>query len=233
MEVEKVVKEHVLKNIDENTARLVPEQYRATLFYFCGSNNEKARQDWLRESPLPEVTIVETRPMRQIARKLEKFAFKLKKTSPVDAANFKHMSDTTTLLCNLQYQAEINTMAIQQATVGKLEKFLQKVQLLDGPAMTAIVDNVNKEQEKVLAEFREKAIAVQDEEGASACQMTDKKWLLSYRNMNDAKIQTWIDLHVELSGIETGIPEAWKTLVMKTGGDRLWRVVNNANFAQS
>ncbi|KAI8684628.1 hypothetical protein NCS57_00129400 [Fusarium keratoplasticum] len=225
MEVGKVVKEHVLQNIDQNTARLVPEQYRTTLFYFCGSINEKARQDWLRESPLPEVTvnrpiplpkIVETQPMRQAARKLERFAFKLKKTNPTDAADLKHISDTITLLCDVQYQAEIKATVKMEAMEAKFSKYFQKIQLLNCPAMTDIIDNLNKEQEKVFVDFRGRAITVQDEDGASACQMTNKEWLLTYRSLNDAKIQRWIDLYVELSGIETGIPETWKALIMDT-----------------
>lgn len=56
-DAQETVKEHVLRNLDENTARLVPEQYRNSLFLFCGMINEKDLQDALQESPLPEVTV--------------------------------------------------------------------------------------------------------------------------------------------------------------------------------
>ncbi|WAO84113.1 Hypothetical protein NCS54_00131900 [Fusarium falciforme] len=238
-DAQEIVKEHVLQNLDQNTARLVPDQYRTKLFCFCGSINKNARQDWLRESPLPEVTvnrpiplpkIVETQPMRQAARKLERFAFKLKKTNPTDAADLKHILDTITLLCDVQYQAEIKATAKMEA---KFSEYFQKIQPLNCPAMTDIIDNVNKEQEKVFADFRGRAITVRGEDGASACQMTDKEWLLTYRNLNDAKIQRWIDLYVELYGIETGIPETWKALIMETGGDRLWQLLEQAIFNPS
>lgn len=244
-DAQEIVKERVLQNLDQNTARLVPDQYGTKLFCFCGLINENARQDWLRESPLPEATvnrpiplpkIVETQLMRQAARKLERFAFKLKKTNPTDTADLKHILDTITLLCDVQYQAEIKAtakMEAMEAMEAKFGKYFQKIQSLNCPAMTDIIDNVNKEQEKVFADFRGRATTVQGEDGASACQMTDKEWLLTYRNLNDAKIQRWIDLYVELSGIETGIPETWKVLIMETGGDRLWRLLEQAIFNPS
>ncbi|KAJ4199603.1 hypothetical protein NW767_008026 [Fusarium falciforme] len=137
------------------------------------------------------------------------------------------------MLCDVQYQAEIKATAKMEAMEAKFSEYFQKIQPLNCPAMTDIIDNVNKEQEKVFADFRGRAITVRGEDGASACQMTDKEWLLTYRNLNDAKIQRWIDLYVGLSGIETGIPETWKALIMETGGDRLWRVLNNAIFTRS
>ncbi|KAM6537333.1 hypothetical protein FALCPG4_003259 [Fusarium falciforme] len=131
--------------------------------------------------------------MRQAARKLERFAFKLKKTNPTDAADLEHILNTITLLCDVQYQAEIKATAKMEAMEAKFSEYFQKIQPLNCPAMTDIIDNVNKEQEKVFADFRRRAITVQGD-GASACQMTDKEWLLTYHNLNDAKIQRWIDL---------------------------------------
>ncbi|EEU48022.1 uncharacterized protein NECHADRAFT_75178 [Fusarium vanettenii 77-13-4] len=231
------LKEHLLQNIDEHTARLVPEPYRTTLYFFFASIHDEARQDWFRESPLPEVTInrhiplpkmVETHPLRQAAQKLEKFAFKLKEKNPADAVELKHLSDSINLICDVLYHEEIKAKTQTEGMAVQMDKTLQKLQLLDGPALTAIIDEVNEEQQKQFAEVRKLAVDAHNEDGASALQMTDKEWLLCYRNMGDAEIQKWVDFFVDISDIETGLPDTWKALVMQTGGDRLWRVLNNA-----
>lgn len=84
--------------------------------------------------------------MRQAVGKLEEFALKLKKTSPTYAADLEHVPDTITLLCDVQYQAEIKATTEIEATEAELSEILQKLQLLDGPALTAIIDEVNEEQ---------------------------------------------------------------------------------------
>ncbi|KAL2675124.1 hypothetical protein Neosp_011304 [[Neocosmospora] mangrovei] len=214
-----VVKEQMLKNI-EDTAQLLPEQYRAILYFLCGSMNNTTRQGWLGQGFLQEVIVnrpvplpkmVETHPLRQAALKLEKVAHKLKKKNPADAVELKHLSDSITLICDVLYHEEIKAKTHSEAMAVQMDKTLQKLlQLIDGPALTANIDRVNEEHQKKL-------------NSPSAQQMTDREWLHCYRNMGDAQIQEWVDHFVGPSGIEAGIPETWKALVMQTGGDRLWR----------
>lgn len=110
----------------------------------------------------------------------------------------------------------------------KLGEILQKVQLIDGAALTAIMEEVNVEQRQHLAEFRGSQVDAHDEEGELASQMTDKEWLHYYRKMDDAKIQTWIDLFVDQSDDEMNLPTTVKEAIMERGGERLWRVLKDA-----
>ncbi|KAM6531920.1 hypothetical protein FSOLCH5_001360 [Fusarium solani] len=176
-DAQQTVKEHVLRNLDENTARLVPEQYRLSLFLFCGMINEKARQDWLRESPLPEVTVnrhiplpkmVETQPMRRAVRTVEEVAFGLRKTNHPDAAKLKRASDTISLFCDVQYQADIEATAEKKAAAAEYKEMFQQIQFFNNQAMAEIFDAVNNEQHKRAMEFRGLLIDGEDEDGASA-----------------------------------------------------------------
>ncbi|KAJ3471267.1 hypothetical protein MRS44_001366 [Fusarium solani] len=163
--------------LDEDAQQTVKEHYRLSLFLFCGMINEKARQDWLRESPLPEVTVnrhiplpkmVETQPMRRAVRTVEEVAFGLRKTNHPDAAKLKRASDTISLFCDVQYQADIEATAEKKAAAAEYKEMFQQIQFFNNQAMAEIFDAVNNEQHKRAMEFRGLLIDGEDEDGASA-----------------------------------------------------------------
>ncbi|RSL90710.1 hypothetical protein CEP52_014498 [Fusarium oligoseptatum] len=197
------VQTYMLQKIDQDTARLVPGQYRTTMAVFCRAIKDTDRQNWLQQTALTQVAVnrhvplpkmVADQPVCRAARQLEDLAFKLK---------------------------------------SKFEALFQKVEPLNGAAMTGIIEDINKEHQKQSTEFRALANDAHDENGERARQMTDKQWLFRYRNLNEANIQKWIDHFVDQSRNPTGISDSWKALIMDTGGERLERVLNNAMFPQS
>ncbi|RSL62320.1 hypothetical protein CEP54_005779 [Fusarium duplospermum] len=128
----------------------------------------------------------ETQPLRRVAREIENLAFKLKDKAPIEAAELKDISYDIFLSCDMQDQVDMTSSAKLDV---RLDELFQKIQALNIPAMTTFINKVYKEQQKKPTDFHKLAVDSHDEDGASARQMTDKEWLLCYRNMNDATIQ--------------------------------------------
>ncbi|RSL88220.1 hypothetical protein CDV31_016099 [Fusarium ambrosium] len=236
------VQTYMLQKIDQDTARLVPDQYRTRMAVFCRAIKDTDRQNWLQQTALTQVAVnrhvplpkmVADQPVCRVARQLEDLAFKLKSKSSIEAIEAKKIADTLAISCHMQYQTGMASEAKMEAMMARFEALFQKVEPLNGAAMTGIIEDINKEHQKQFTEFRALANDAHDENGERARQMTDKQWLFRYRNLNEANIQKWIDHFVDQSRNPTGISDSWKALIMDTGGERLERVLNNAMFPQS
>lgn len=172
---------------------------------------------------------LETHPVWIQAKKIEKIAIDLKDDKPTQAFDLKLAADTILMCTEAQFHRDRDIMVGLAETATKLDRTLKRIELLDAAKLAKIIDDANELQREEAAKIFRLATDTHDEDGASARSLTDMEWLRRYRNMDEASIQNWTNVLTAAQHYNATVSlNALKRLAMEEGGERLWRVMNNA-----